>query len=59
MVVEARGNQPDNRQFDMEEIKANQNSDFGNYIIIDHGMAITAFSDIYGTGASGCAWATA
>jgi murein DD-endopeptidase MepM/ murein hydrolase activator NlpD len=21
----------------MEEIKANQNSDFGNYIIIDHG----------------------
>ena len=37
VVVEARGNQPDNRQFDMEEIKANQNSDFGNYIIIDHG----------------------
>lgn len=36
-VVEMHDGDPDNRQFDMEAIKANQNSDFGNYIIIDHG----------------------
>jgi hypothetical protein len=37
VVVEAEGSKPDDKTFSAEEAKANPNTSFGNYVVIDHG----------------------
>jgi murein DD-endopeptidase MepM/ murein hydrolase activator NlpD len=37
VVVEAEGGKGDDKSFSAEEAKANPNTNFGNYVVIDHG----------------------